>query len=107
MSLKKELPQNMHSLCSESGKFSGSNLFGNDLSADIKEVSELNKISQQLRGNNRFFRGRGRGLRGSVRGYRSFTPRFRGGRIIKRYVPRRGAPASRKAPLNKYGPSRS
>ena len=48
--LKMDQPQSMHPLCLDMVDFSCEHLFRNDLSADIKEVTELNKISQQLRG---------------------------------------------------------
>ena len=47
----------MQSLCCEDSDFSGSNLFGENLNSKIKEVSELNKISKDIRG-----RGRGSAL---------------------------------------------
>ena len=48
--LKFELPRNLHLLSSEMVEFSGTNLLGNSLSSDIKEVTELNRISQQVPG---------------------------------------------------------
>ena len=81
--IKDELPSNMHLLCQDSANFSGTNLFGDSLSSDIKEVTELNKISSQLRG--RGFTRRGRG-RFPLRGGRGYPFKRRGflGRFIKK-----------------------
>ena len=103
--IKKELPHNMQLLCSDTVDFSGQYLFGNSLSSDIKEVSELNKITQSLRGS---FRGRSR-FRGYPRAFRGRWPFFRPtarGRVAKPYVPnvRRSAP-NRRFPLNRRRPS--
>ena len=73
MQMKKDLPQNMQGLCREDSDFSGSNLFGENLNSKIKEVSELNKISKDIRG-------RGRG---SYRGNRGRGPRNRGNYSFK------------------------
>lgn len=106
-SLKKELPPNMHLLCQDSVGFSGSFLFGNELSSDIKEISELNKISQRLRGFRGTFRGRGRGrFRGSRgRGYYTSTYLNRGGgRVTKPFGTARGKRSFRKrSNLNDQG----
>jgi len=102
--LKKDIPQSMHPLCADSVSFSGKNLFGNDLSGDIKEVSELNKMSQQFRTISRPFRGRV--FRGVSRGQRTFLPRFRGrgrGRITKRLPSAASLPGRRS--LNSRGPT--
>lgn len=105
--VRKELPINMQSLCRDSVEFSGSNLFGNDLSADIREVTELNKISHQLRGGvARRVKGRG-GFRGAARGTGIQSFKFRGGRIMKRFGRSRGLPTKmRTAPLNLERPFR-
>ena len=63
--LKNELPPSMHPLCNDLVSFSGSNLFGDSLSTDIKEISELNKLSSQLRGRATFRTIRGSRSRGS------------------------------------------
>ena len=73
MQMKKELSQNMQGLCREDSDFSGSNLFGENLNSKIKEVSELNKISKDIRG-------RGRGSYGGNRGR---GPRNRGNYSFK------------------------
>lgn len=103
--LKNQLPSNMHLLCQDSVEFSGTNLFGDSLSSDIKEVTELNKISGQLRGrgNHRGYRGTGRfnSGRGFFRGnLRSIFKRGGRGRYVKRFNP-----SVRKNPLNREGPS--
>lgn len=104
--IKKELPSNMQGLCQESVSFSGSNLFGDSLSSDIKEVSELNKISGQLRG-----RGTHRpfNVRGTGRGFYRANTRFpykRGGftRFNRRNNPTQPS-TSRNNNLNRRGPS--
>ena len=102
--LKKELPPNMHMLCNDSREFSGSLLFGNSLSNDIKEVSELNKIAYQLRGKSRGY-SRG-GFRGVTRGG--------SGRVFKRggrgFFPRRSLQSAgrnyKNGPLNRGRPSK-
>ena len=66
--IKKVLPIDRQLLCSDTVEFTGANLFGNSLSADIKEVSELNKISRSVRGSARGFRSRFRGFPRFVRG---------------------------------------
>ena len=103
--VKQELPPSMHLLCQDSVEFSGSNLFGNCLSSDIKEISELNKISSQLRGRGRgiSFRGRGTNL---LRGFRSRGIQKRGfrGRLSRRFPPVQPR-AFKKAPLNRDRPS--
>ena len=64
--IKKEMPKTMQALCGDGFEFSGSYLFGNNLTAAIKEVSELNKVSRGMnvrgraRGRGGFFRGRAR-----------------------------------------------
>lgn len=72
--VRRDLPKNMQGLCREEVEFSGSQLFGDNLNATIKDVSELNKISTSLKP---------RGIRPS-RGQRRGVP-FRGrGRVLKR-----------------------
>lgn len=105
--LKNELPLNMQLLCQDSVSFSGSNLFGNSLSTDIKEISELNKLYVQFRGRGRGrgfpMRGRGRGAFRGVRGNGSqFKRGFRGGRYIKRF---NSNTTPKKQPLNQERPS--
>ena len=61
----------MHMLFNESREFSGSLLFGNTPSNDIKEVLQLNKITYHFRGTSRGysnanFRGVSRGGSGRV-----------------------------------------
>ena len=107
--IKKELPSNMHGLCLDSVSFSDTNLFGNSLSSDIKEVSELNKISGRLRGR---VRGNIRAFnaRGSFSGRSSFRrinrfPFKRGGfaRFNRRFAPTQ---TSSRSNLNRKGPSK-
>ena len=95
--IKKELPADIKGLANQSD-FSATNLFGDDLNANIKEVGELNKISNQFsRNNNRGFRGKS------------------GPRRYGRYRMRRGVPYQRggfsgkdfgKKSLNRKGPSK-
>ena len=100
--LKKDLPPNMIGLCRESVPFSGSNLFGENLNSEIKEVSELNKVSQSLR-----FRGRGvyRG-RASIRRGRWMPRRGFRGRMVKRLSSSISRGDGRKT-LNRSGPSQN
>lgn len=107
--VKHDLPKTMQGLCRDSIEFSSSYLFGDNLNNTIKEVSELNKISNNLkprgsfsgRGFNSGFprRGRGqgfnRGSRGSHRGGR--------GRFFKRFNPYNKSTDNK--PLNQSGPS--
>ena len=92
--VKKDLPLNMQLLCSDSVSFSGSNLFGNSLSSDIKEVSELNKITQSFRGLSRGFRARG-------------FPRISRGRwpVKRPAAPLRKSAPNKRFPLNRHRPS--
>lgn len=105
--IKKELPSTMHLLCNDSVEFSGSNLFGNSLSNDIKEVSEYNKISTQLKGRGSFTRGRGFGRGRFFRGNAGRGSFFRRGRSWdgKRFNPIASFP-TKKGPLNKSRPSK-
>jgi len=87
--IKNELPKNMQGLCRDADEFSPSLLFGDNLNAKIKEVSELNKIrhtvkpltrpARNIRGNpSGFSRGSGfRTARSGFRGRRRFTPYYR------------------------------
>ena len=90
MQMKKDLPQNMQGFCREDSDFSGSNLFGENLNSKIKEVSELNKISKDIRGRGReSYRGnRGRGPRN--RGNYPFKRSGRGKFYAKRDNPYKG-----------------
>ena len=114
-SIKRELPSNMQGLCRESENFSSSYLFGDDLNSKIKEVSELNKVSnkmkkssftprnfpqQSVRGS--YVRGRGRGMRRWPR-----TPRgnFRYSPYAKNMAAKNDGP-KKVSSLNKSGPSR-
>ena len=105
--LKKELPPNMHLLCNESVEFSGSNLFGDSLSSDIKEVSELNKVSSQLRGRGSV---RGRGVfrsNFSSRGNRGYAFKSRNSnRFGPRFNPIRSQSRKGSFPLNRVRPSK-
>lgn len=106
-SVKKDLPHNMQLLCSDSVEFSGTNLFGNSLSSDIKEVSELNKITQSMRGSFRGFRSRYRGFPRVMRGRQPYFRSSMRGRVTKPYASthRRTVPNHR-FPLNRGRPSR-
>ena len=82
--IKNDLPNNMQGLCQETDEISASYLFGDNLNARIKEVTELNKVKRTVFSDNR-------GKRGSIRG--RFRGRFRGfsrgnyGRTQRRYHP--------------------
>lgn len=106
--LKKELPPNMHILCQDAVEFSGANLFGDSLSTDIKEVSELNKTSGQLRGRGRVFnRFRGRGsFRTFNRPFNAFKRGAGRGRYAKRFNPMGAQQQFKQTPLNRDGPSK-
>ena len=84
--VKRELPMSMQGLCRDSIGFSGSHLFGDNLNASIKEVSELNKVSKTVQ-----FAARGRITRRSSFRGRGFSSRaWRAGRgryHAKRYQP--------------------
>ena len=104
--LKNDLPLNMQLLCRDSVGFSGSNLFGNSLSSDIKEISELNKLYGQFRGRARgrgfFPRGRGRGSFRGVRGdLAKFKRGVRGGSFLRRF----NTAIQKKQSLNQERPS--
>lgn len=103
--IKKDLPKTMHGLCRESVAHSSTNLFGDHLNTSIKEVSELNRISNNFRprgarGIGRF-RGRGFPIRGRGRGMRQGT---RGRGQNKRFHPYQG---SEKKASNQPGPSKN
>ena len=103
--LKVDLPKSMHPLCADNIIFSGANLFGNTLSSDIKEVSELNKISQSFRGSTRRFRGRGQWTPKSTRVFKPAAYFRRGrGRVAKRGRTSRSS-FDRNQPLNQSRPS--
>lgn len=101
--IKKDLPNNMQLLCSDSVDFSGDFLFGNSLSSDIKEVTELNKISQSLRGGHHGNRARGRNFPRFIRG-QNYSRVRRPGRIGKPFVPGRSM-VFKRGPLNRSRPS--
>ena len=104
--VKKDLPANMQLLCSDSVDISGDLLFGKSLSTDIKEVSELNKISQTFRGVSRPTRFRGRSFsRATVRGQSWRYSRIRGGRVNKPSTSKRGISSFKTGPLNRLPPS--
>ena len=75
--IKRDLPPRMKGLCRDGEEFSGKLLFGDNLNGKIKEVSELNKVTNDFKRGS--FRGRGfRGMgRGGFRGSRGKRfPRF-------------------------------
>ena len=103
--MKNDLPKHMQRLCSDSIEQSSAYLFGNDLNAAIKEVSELNKISATISRSNIPARGFRRGFpryrgRGNRRGF------SRGG--ARRFTPYAAYNSSKRneAPLNQSRPSR-
>ena len=99
--IKKELPKNMEALCGEGVDFSGSLLFGDNLTSSIKEVSELNKVSRGFANRRGYVRGRG-----FVRGRGRFMRRP--GRGLKRYTPynrNTSTSSSTYKPLNQKRPS--
>ena len=63
--IKRDLPLKMKGLCRDE-EFSGKYLFGDNLNAKIKEVSELNKVTLDFKKVN--YRTNNRGVRGSYRG---------------------------------------
>ena len=96
--IKSDLPKNMQGLCRESG-VSPAFLFGDDLNAKIKEVSELHKLENKVSNKNPkqsygFTSYRGRS---SNRGFRGRS-RFRPYNFSGRY--------QRKGPLNRRGSSK-
>ena len=74
--VKRDLPKNMEGLCRDTVAFSSTNLFGDCLNNSIKEVSELNRISNTFRPRGSYPTGRNRGRGFSGRG--GFSPRGRG-----------------------------
>ena len=104
--LKPDLPKNMQGLCREEVKFTGTELFGDDLNSTIKNVTELNKVSNSIKGfskpgpsyqnrGNSFghFKSRGRFIRGRGRMMRRYTPysnrgRFNSGKLNRRSLSR-------------------
>jgi len=110
--LKVELPKNMQGLCRSDIQGSSTLLFGDNLNTTIKDISELNKLSQNFRPRGNFHR-RGTQNRGGI--LRNFGQNS--GRVVKRG---RGKPrpfykrfvqVSRRQnedrrPLNAPGPSR-
>ena len=104
--VKKDLPANMQLLCSESVDFSGDLLFGKSLSTDIKEVFELNKISQTFRGASRPTRFRGRSFsRTAIRGQSWRYSRIRGGKVTKPSTSKCGISSFKRGPLSRLRPS--
>ena len=74
--MKRDLPSKMQPLCSEGLGFSADFLFGENLSLQLKEISELNRVTSGFRQSS--FRYPMRGSRGNLRG-------FRGGRGFRRH----------------------
>jgi len=102
--IKRVLPRNMQGLCSDQVEHSSTYLFGDDLNASIKEVSELHKISNVFQ--NRTFPVRGARRGSSSRGTRSRV--YRGAenrRFQRRYRPYDTAHPANRKPLNRQGPS--
>ena len=100
--VKRVLPKHMQGLCGDHFEFSSTHLFGDDLNASIKEVSELNKISNSFKPKVFLSRAGRRGSvlrsarsRGSARGSSNRRP-------FRRYKP---YDASNKKPLNRQSPS--
>jgi len=99
--VKRDLPKPMQGLCRDSVAFSSTNLFGDSLNSSIKEVSELNRISNNLRPRGSMaMRSRGRGFSNRGRG-RGFRRGGRGRGSAQRFQPYN---KERKAP-NQSGPS--
>ena len=112
--LKPDLPKNMQGLCREEVEFTGTELFGDDLNAAIKKVSELNKVSKDFKGLSKsgfnyhksYFN-----YQNNSYGSRSRGRPFRGrGRPMRRYAPypnsNRGGRFNSGRKLNRGGPSR-
>ena len=100
--VKRVLSKHMQGLCGDRFEFSSTHLFGDDLNASIKEVSELNKISNSFKPIGFLSRAGRRGSvlrsarsRGSARGSSNRRP-------FRRYKP---YDASNKKPLNRQSPS--
>ena len=110
--IKRDLPSNMHGLCGDGVETSSSFLFGDDLNASIKDVYELNKISNTFKRRNDHRRfvsrgmtraspviGRGKVFRRGAFGraaYRRFSP----------YVSNNANKTQGRRSLNQAGPSR-
>ena len=103
LNIKGDLPQTIQPLVKQ-GVVSPRFLFGDDLSAQLKEVSELTKMSSQLHGPS--YRA---GYRGGFRGTRGRSSYRRGSRRGRgRWAPynsSRGRPLIKRRVLNKQGPS--
>ena len=103
--IKSDLPKNMQGLCGEIADFSSTCLFGDELGAKIKEVAELNKISNKFNfgASARGSSSRGASGRGRVR---SFSRSWRG-KKTGRYAPYNPNARTdhKKQPLNCRGPS--
>ena len=103
LNIKFDLPQNVRPIVQQ-GVSSPNLLFGNDLSSQLKEVGELNRMSLQLNGPNNRPGSRG-GFRGT-RGRGAWRRGFRRGRA--RWTPYgRGKSLNKKPALNKQGSSNS
>ena len=115
--IKADLPKNMQGLCKE-GEFSSSLLFGENLSAKIKDMTEENKVNSKVilqrpfmnRGN---ARGRSFNMRRGIRGRGRFGPYNREGSSAGRsnynrgsYNNNNGKSNYRRGSLNKRGLSR-
>ena len=94
--IKNELPNEMKGLVNESN-FSEEWLFGNDLNAKVKEVSELNKINNKLLGKKERSP-----VSGKWRGKRFFRGQFRSAPYRRGYGFRS---SNKRRPLNRKGPS--
>lgn len=71
--IKRNLPPKWQGLAREDAEFTGALLFGDNLSQNMKELAEVHKDVQDLRGSPRFpFRGRARSMypRSGYRGWR-------------------------------------
>ena len=100
--MKLDLPKRMHGLCSDLTEISCEFLFGDNLNAAIKEVSEINKISDTMKRRQNFTRSFGRGsTRARGRPFRRF-PSKGATRRYAPYVARRNESRS----SNQAGPSR-
>ena len=103
-SIRPDLPKNMRGLCDESVEFSAESLFGDDLTGNVKEVNELNKLSGKFEKEFRYPRRGVRGGFGRGRGARRFqrpTPYQKQGQF-QNYNKN-----DKKGPLNKSGPSKA
>ena len=102
--VKRVLPKHMQGLCSDNVEYSSSHLFGDDLNASIKEVSEFNKISNSFKARGGPSRG---GRRAPLRGNRGRI--YSRGRITRRPFRRQrpydGNVSNNRKPLNRQSPS--